>query len=423
MKKFLIVLMVMFLASVVLFAEGEQEREGAAGTGKKSLLMKSWIVNEMPSAIDALEQSFEEANPDVDIEMVALPFDQTQQQTVVSVSAGNPPDIIYLVANWAPQIAALGALTDLKPYFSSEELEDVPKPALKDCIIDGKLYSFPNFLGTINVIAWKELLQQAGYPIEVPDRWSDFKTAIRKITDLDSSVYGFGARTDKSFNSAFWFFPVLWGHLGVFEDEEGKVVFNDEGTIAALEWYQEIGTTGQTPVGEGVRAVRELQAQGNVGFILDGPWMQGWFRALSGSNKLDDKYIAGLMPKAADGNRYGIANNHVMAVAEQSKNKEAAVEFIKFFTQDEGMNEIFHNDFGFIPINRSLHMTDTYTEDPFFAPFIKAADYCSAVPSKNANLSGALEFVAVAMQGALLGGEPEKLAENAHNSIKTLFRQ
>ncbi|MBA7587691.1 Cyclodextrin-binding protein [subsurface metagenome] len=341
----------------------------------------------------------------------------------MSVSAGNPPDIINLVANWAPQIAALGALTDLRPYFSDAEIADVPKPALEDCLVDGTLYSFPNFLGTINVVAWKKLLREVGLPVAVPAHWDEFKNAVRKISDLGSDTYGFGARTDKSFNSAFWFFPVLWGHLGVFEDEQGHVVFNDQGTIDALAWYREIGTTGQTPVGEGVRAVRELQAQGHVGFIIDGPWMQGWFRALSGSNKLDDEYIAGLMPRAADGKRYGIANNHVMAVAEQSKVKEEAVAFIKFFTQNVEMNRVFHDDFGFVPINRSLHSTPTYMEDAFFAPFVEAAEYSVAVPSKNPNLSGALEFVAVAMQGALLGGDPKQAAEEAYRSIKTLYRQ
>jgi ABC-type glycerol-3-phosphate transport system substrate-binding protein len=168
--------------------------------------------------------------------------------------------------------------------------------------------------------------------------------------------------------------------------------------------------------------VREMQAAGRVAFTLDGPWMQGWFRTLGGE-ALDDEYVAGLMPMAADGNRYGIANNHVMAVSSQSKAKDAAVNYIKFFTQSVEMNRIFHEDFGFIPVNRSVRAEVMDPDDPFFKPFIEAAEYSVAVPSDNPNLPGAMEFVAAAMQGAILGGDPEALAEQAHNGIRTLWQQ
>lgn len=418
-KNLLMLTVFMFILSVSVMANGQEEM---MEEGRKVVRFQSWIVTEMPSAMEELEKRFEEKYPDIDVQMEAIPFAEVKRQTIVSISAGNPPDVINMVANEAPQIAAMDALIDLNEYFTKEELADIPENALDDCIIEGKLTSIPNFLGTINVIAWKPILEEAGLPVAIPETWEEFKAAVETISALGPDTYGFGARTSKTTNSAFWFFPVLWGHLGTFEDEDGNIVFNDDGTIDALNWYKELGQNEQTPLGEGLREVRELMAQGKVGFIFDGPWMQGWFEQLGG-DKLSDKYIAGKMPIAADGNRYGIANNHVMAVPRQSDVKEEAVKFIKFFIQDEGMNKIFHNEFGFIPISRSITDSTEYRNDSFFGPFIEAADYSVAVPSKHPQFLGALEFVAYAMQNALFGEDPEKTAKEARQNILTVYGQ
>ena len=375
---------------------------------------------------ETLEQmvaGFERKNPRVKVEILGIPYEQTQQQTFVSVSGGNAPDVIHLVAQWSPPLMSMGAIIDLASYYTQAEISDIPKAAHEAGLYEGKLSSVPWQLGSITVMGWKKVLQDAGLPLAIPDTGAAFKDAVKKISKPAEGVYGFGARTSKDTNSAFWFFPVMWAHGGQFEDAQGKIMFGDPGTVAALAWYREIGTTRQTPIGMGVREVRNLMPQNKLGFIFDGPWMKGIFRNISGRGEaVDDDYVVGLFPKAVDGKRYGIANNHVLSVATQSKVKEQAIDLVKFLTQDEATTKLYYEKNGAIPTYRRL-LADPLYGDPFAQAFIQSAEFADSLPSKNPNFSAALEFVATAMQEALLGGDPARAAETARRAILTLYKQ
>jgi ABC-type glycerol-3-phosphate transport system substrate-binding protein len=152
--------------------------------------------------------------------------------------------------------------------------------------------------------------------------------------------------------------------------------------------------------------------------------MKGIMRNLSGQGEaVDDKYVVGLFPKAADGNRYGIGNNHVIGVSKQSKNKEAAVKFIKFLTQNEEITKFYYGKMGAVPTYKKLLADPLYTEDTFARVVIESAEFANCVPSKQPKLSAALDLVAVAMQAAILEQDTAKALEVADESIKTTFGQ
>ena len=152
--------------------------------------------------------------------------------------------------------------------------------------------------------------------------------------------------------------------------------------------------------------------------------MRGIYRSITGMGEAaDDEYVLGKFPKAADGKRYGIGNNHVLAVAKQSDAKQAAIDLIKYFTQDPSITKFYYEKNGAIPTYKKLLADPLYANDPFAQVFIESAEFADSVPSKNPSFSAALEFVANAMQSALLGGDPAEAAEDAEKSIKTLYKQ
>ncbi|MBN1837088.1 MAG: sugar ABC transporter substrate-binding protein [Spirochaetales bacterium] len=423
--KRLVCLAVLLTGAALLFAAGSQE-EAAGGLEGVTINFSSWLVKEGASEgpVYEMAQRFEESHPGIKVNYIGIPYEQTQQQIMIAVSGGNAPDIIQLSASWAVPLATRGALLDLKPYFPQDKLRDIPEAAYDAGVVGDKLISIPWQLGTIAVLAWKDAISKAGYPVEIPETWAEFKEVVAKISQSGVDVYGFGARTDKSTNSAFWFFPAMWGHGGRFEDASGKVAFNNPGTVAALGWYKEIGTTKQTPVGMGVREVRNLMPQGKLGFIFDGPWMKGILRNISGMGEtIDDKYITGKFPKAPDGKRYGIGNNHVLSISAESKVTDQAVALIRYFTEDPEITKYYYHAMGAVPVYRTLLADPLYQTDPFAKTFAESAEFADCVPSKNPNFEGALEFVAVAMQDALLGGDPARAAATAQRSIAALYGQ
>jgi ABC-type glycerol-3-phosphate transport system substrate-binding protein len=411
MNRLLLITVLLFASITLLYAGGAQEKaSGGAPEGAVKVSMSSWTALQEVSRNMMLEigKRFESTYPDIDIVFVDMPFEQRIQQTLVSVSGGNPPDIIHLTAKDPFQLAAMGALTDLMPWFK-DRLDDIPEGALKTGVRADQLISVPLQLGTIVVLGMKENLKAVGLPDSIPDNWIDFKIAVKKISP----------------NSAFWFFPVMYGHGGEFEDASGKVVFNSPGNIAALSWYKEIGTEKQTPMGMAIPESRNLFAQGSVGFLFDGPWMLPIMRNQSGKGEgIDPAYTAAPFPKGPDGRRRGINNNHVLVVSKQSKVKDQAVTFIKYWTQDPEITDFHYEKMGAIPAYKSLQARPTYNmlHDVTKAA-IEGAEYAEGAPSKNPQFSAALEFVAAGLQAALLGGNPTDIAAQADLAIRTLYGQ
>jgi multiple sugar transport system substrate-binding protein len=431
MKKIVMVGFVFLICTFVLIAAGQQETETTGGGAAEEaepvvLRFSSW--NNMEGATKDIMQymmdEYEKRYPGVKVELIGIPYEQTQQQIMVSIAGGNPPDLMHIVAQWGPPFATMGALEDLSKYYSEEEIADIPEGAYKDGLFQGELVSIPWYLAPICNWARKELLSEAGLPLEAPEKWDDFKSSTAKISGLGEGIYGFGARTSKDTNSAFWFFPVMWGHGGQFENDEGKIVFNNKGTVAALDYYKVLGTNEYAPTGIGVREIRNLFGQDKVCYMLAHPGEKGIYRTITGRGEAaDDEYVVGMIPKAVDGNRYTIGNNHVFSIASQSKVKQEAVDMIKFLTQDEEIVMYYFEEKGALPSYKSLQEDPVFQNDEFIQPFIESATFASSVPSKEPNFQAALEFVAVAMQESLLGGNPSKAAADAEKNIKILYKQ
>ena len=420
MKRVVITLFIVLFSVAFVFGSGDM----VSAKEPVTVSLETWLVMEGASkeTMEEMARRFEKKNPDIKIELIGIPYEQVVPQVQIMVAGGNAPDIIALAPRTSVPFIKMGALADLSPYYSKEELADIPTSLYEDGVFDGKVYTVPWQIGTIVVLAWKDLLTKAGLPAKIPETWDEFKAAVRKISDLGKGTYGFGARTSKTQNSAMWFIPVLEGHGGKFEDAQGKITFGDQNTIDALNWYKEIGTTKQTPIGMGVREVRNIYARGKIGFIFDGPWMKGIMRKISGKGEaIDDDYIVGPFPKAPDGNRYGIHNSHVLSISKQCKHKKEAVRVIKFLTQDEEVTKFYYKKMGAIPVYKKLLNDPLYANDPFAQAFIQSAEFARGVASRNIQYSTALEFVATAMQEALLGRDTAKAAKTAHDNIETVY--
>ncbi len=413
-----------FLVSVFicssLFA-GAQKEEPAAKKGPVTVRLITQIIYEADRKDTFMEMMhrFEEQNPNTKVEFIGVPYEQIPQQLQIMVAGGNAPDLIHLDATYSIPLVAMQALADLKEYYSAEDIANIPKGLYNDSVIDGGLYSIPWNLGTIAVYGWKDNMKKAGLPMEIPNTWTEFKAAVRKVSNLGEGIYGFGARTSKTQNSAMWFLPVIWGHGGQFEDKDGKIVLYNQGTIDALNWYKELGTQKMTPLGFAHREVRDFTAKGNIGFNFDGPWQKSILRAVSGKGEaIDDSYIVGMYPEGVDGQRHGIQNGPALSISSQSKVKEHALKILRFLTEDEEIANFWFEKNAFYPANKKLLSANpVFAEDPFTQVFMQSAEFSRGYASTNPQYPTALEFIAVAMQEALIGRDTDKAAKRSHMTV------
>jgi ABC-type glycerol-3-phosphate transport system substrate-binding protein len=422
MKRFLVFFLLVIIAGA-LFAEGKQESKTESGVTNLSLVTQNLNEPDRKDTFLEMMDMFSTEYPNIDVELIGISYSEIPQQVQIMVSGGNAPDMVMWDANYSIPFVSMGAVADIKSYFTEEELADIPAGVLSDCFMDDGLYLIPLNLGTIAVFGWKSLLQNAGLPLEIPDTWSDFKTATEKITDTDAGIYGFGARTSRTQNSAMWFLPVMWGHGGNLVDDEGNIIFDNPGTVDALEWYREIGTTDQVPVGMGVREGRNVFGQGKMGFVFDGPWLQSILRSVTEQGEaIDDEYVVGVFPKAVNGDRYGIHNGPAMSIMTQCEDPDQAIKLVKFLYGNKEATELYFEKNKFAPVSKEL-LSDPMYDDPFLQPFIESLEFSRAYASSKPQYHTALEFIAIAMQEALLGGDPKKAAETADRNIKAIYGQ
>jgi hypothetical protein len=91
---------------------------------------------------------------------------------------------------------------------------------------------------------------------------------------------------------------------------------------------------------------------------------------------------------------------------------------------DPEITDFHYQKMGAIPAYKSLQARDTYSDlHPLAQSVIDGAGHSVGAPSKKPEFNAALEFIAAGIQEALLGGDPEQIAEKTAESIRTLYGQ
>lgn len=162
--------------------------DGGTSSGTSKLEFMNWVSAEEPTdktIVKVLDQ-FKQEN-DVDVDAVAVPFDEMRQQLLTSISGGNAPDAILMNGSWAFEIGPAGGLLDLHEYAEDGYLdENFFAPAVEAGEYEGALYALP--ISVVSHGFWrnKKLMNEAGLDPEVPpttmadldDQMAELKRAL-----------------------------------------------------------------------------------------------------------------------------------------------------------------------------------------------------------------------------------------------------
>ena len=130
-------------------------------------------------AIAMAERKYEDKNKDVDLVMVDTAFGQALQQATVSTIAGNPSDVIQLVAGWVPALAEIGGLQPLDNLLTAKEISSIPKTSRDALTWEGDLVAVPWNPGPILMHYNRNLMAEAGLnPDSPPKTWAELKDAV-----------------------------------------------------------------------------------------------------------------------------------------------------------------------------------------------------------------------------------------------------
>jgi len=323
---------------------------GGGGGNPATVRMWSWY-GEQKDEFPKLVAKFQDANPNIKVEnRVFGSPDQYLPALQAAVAGGDVPEI------FAPHTRALtygtgGISADLKADLGDSFLTDFFDSANQEYTLDGKQYAIGWMAQTFGIFYNPEILSKAGVDPESIETWDDLIAAAPKVKAVDK--FGLSISCNPTTSSLDFFLPLLTQvtddptfFLKLDQQLDG-LTWEDPAVVKAIELNKRIvdagvfqpGTTGTSgPQSE------QLFYTEKAAMYFSGSWSpQGFVQ--NASKEFVKKYKVMKTPALAAGAKHWTANQAGAgwAVSETSKNKDAALAFIRFLYDPANYSPTMNN--------------------------------------------------------------------------------
>ncbi len=359
-KKLVAMLILAMTGTMFLGGCGSDGGSGSGGDGKSGGKVKirfaSWDEAEDVDAQQAAVDKFNEAHDDIEVTLEAYggEFD-----TKISAGMGSNdmPDVMYM---WNYPAYSQG-LEPLDSYIEKEG-EDYKKN-FYDTLwnynsYDGSTYGIPIGFTTHALFYNKDIFAEAGIDEPTNDwTWEDVKAASKTITEKCDGKKGFSFQMKPD---PYDYEMYLWSNGTAYVDENGGLEgnLNSDQAKEVFQMFQDMEKDGSAVATE-KSGTDEFRA-GNTGMYVYGSWSINTLK--------EDGVNFGVVNIPSFGSQPSISilSSSGISMSKDSKNKEAAWEFIKFWTSEEMNKERIGME---LPVLYSVVESEGIMEQPEYAPF------------------------------------------------------
>jgi raffinose/stachyose/melibiose transport system substrate-binding protein len=314
------------------------------GSGAGTLRVAS--IPNYQASLEPLIAQFEEANPDIDVEVEFIDVASFHTTLRTQLTAGTAPDVFSVFpGNGTPTamevLAPGGYLADLSDFAFNEGLSTGYDATTK---LDGKRLVMPYAVGAIGAIYNEQAVEAAG--IEVPTTYDELLGYCDAAKAAGKVAFAFGAQTgwiDQLFNYAFTS-TLVYGENPDFDKEQaaGEATFADSNWAEALNKVlemQERGCFQDAPLGTAYEGAVEMVAKGDALSMVAVVSTFGALRAAAPEGATFNMFAlpatddaAGTWMPAGAGGAYGLNA--------AAKNSDAGAKFIEFLGSPEAQAQI-----------------------------------------------------------------------------------
>ena len=133
----------------------------------------------------AVIEAFEAANPNINVELTATPFNQFLDSLQVAFAGNNPPDAALIDGVAIQNLAYNGALLPLEDMFSPEDMDDFMGDLIEMVTLDGHMFGAPWANAADAMYYNVDMFEAAGVeaPAALEDgwTWSEFVDNVNKV--------------------------------------------------------------------------------------------------------------------------------------------------------------------------------------------------------------------------------------------------
>lgn len=287
---------------------------------------------------------FEEANPDVDVELIHAPHDAYNEKFSAAVMAKQLPDIMELDAPFLANYVWSGYLQPVKPLVDADLLDDMTESNISQGTypIDKELYAIGLTDSSVVLYGNKKYLEAIGarIPKSVEDAWTreEFEGYLEKLSKLDGVKWpidtfrGYGIKTEWI---TYAYGPLLESAGCDLIDRKTWTAsrsLDGEACVKALTMMQDWVKKGWVvPTSSGTN---QFYAEGQPAALAMGGH---WFYAEAAA-AMKDNIVVLPLPKIGE---KGVSPNGtwIWGISATSENPEIAGKFLSFLLKDKEYRE------------------------------------------------------------------------------------
>ncbi|WP_460774437.1 sugar ABC transporter substrate-binding protein [Microbacterium sp. GXF7504] len=311
-----------------------------------------WAMGNEGELLGEFAEQFMADNPDVTINVTAVPWDGAHDRIATAIAGGQTPDATMLGTTWVGEFAATGAFEPTPDGVADED--SFFEGSFETTEVDDVSYGVPWYVDTRVLYYRTDMAAAAG--LEAPTTWDELTAFAAAMTE-QGATSGL-ALPPGGLDSATQLLPFVWQADGdVLEDDAFD--FQSQAWKDALTYYDSFFEQG---LADDVRLetgeIEQKFIDGEVGAFFSGPYHVSLLQE-QGGPEFADKFGIAVVPGIGD-ERTSFTGGGNLAVFKDSDNRDAAWKFIRWLSQPE-------TQLAWYELSTDLPSTPAAFEDPSLA--------------------------------------------------------
>jgi multiple sugar transport system substrate-binding protein len=347
-------------------AGGGAEAGADVAEGAASGTIEVWAMGTEGEALGDFAQAFVEENPDVTVNVTAVPWDAAHDKIATAIAGGQTPDVSMIGTTWMGEFAATGALDPTPDLIDSAGFFE---GAWDTTNVGGTNYGVPWYVET------RVLYYRTDLAPEPPTDWAGL-TAMAEAAVASGATYGVNLQPGQT---GAWqtFLPFAWQAGAALTNEDfTEFTLDSPEMVAALAYYQSLFTEGLAPTDLPQGSLEPDFMAGKIASFVSGPWHVGILRDLDEPG-MENVALTTLPAGEQEASFIGGAN---LAVFGDTDNRDAAWKFVEWLSRPEVQVEWYAtvND---LPSVASAWDDPAIADDPYLTVFGDQLESALAPPS------------------------------------------
>lgn len=312
---------------------------------------------------DAMDK-FTEMHPNVTFEPIDILNSDYIEKVTTMMAGGEDIDLIYSKNNQQYMtLASNGQVEDLMPYVERDNVDlSIYDGAAEKLTLNGEIYGLP-FRNDLWLLYYnKTMFDEAGVDYPTDDMtWDDWAKMCEEMTS--------GEGADKVYGGYLQNWPASVQNMTISDGQHTTIETDYSFMREAYERVLDLQDKGYimdfSTISTGSLHYTGCFFNEQIATVYQGTWFNTYLLEQTNAGDLDFEWSmvkAPHMPGGETGDAVGAA--FPMCVNSKSKNKEAAWQFVKFLTSEEGAKIIAAN--GALPAVRTDEIMDIYVHQEGF---------------------------------------------------------